>query len=382
MKKILCALMALTVCTAAFSGCNRNAENSGAELTEAEVTPTASASSEALSAETIEENVEIEIPIEEDDSDVIIDVDEFDEPDEPVGEEFSEEELISSSDENVHRYYFDDDDPPDMPEFSMSLDGLGEYDAGTVLFTRTKIKAMLECSKTGEIPYISYSDFEYEIPHLENIKVESWSVIDEKYENYRYEVTVTLDISESSVDEIPIGTADYMFIYEPGEDRSFLPLRKVGELDEDRLLPYYGEGKEYLKFCNAFTAYFSDLYAGDEVTDFSSPDLSVYDGFTSELVFNAMLTARQYYPGLDFDMTYEDLDTALREIYGFTADSINTKESGYYDAETDTVSIPGRGTYWVCGYLADESYDESSKTHTVTIDYYEDDFHLVKSQTY
>lgn len=283
--------------------------------------------------------------------------------------------------ENIKVYKHDSEAAAEMPEFSMSLDELGRYDAETVLLNRTKIKAMLECSKSGEIPYVDYNGFEYELIRLENIKVESWSVIDEKYDNYRYEVTVTLDISESSVDEIPVGTADYVFIYSPGEDRIFLPLRKVGELDESRLLPYYGEGNEYLNFCNDFTAYFSDLYAGNEVTDFSSPDLSEYD-YTSELVFNAMCTARRYYPDLDYDMSYEDFDTALKEIYGFSADSINTKETGYYDAESDTVSIPGRGMYWVCGYTADEKYDESSKTHTVTIDYYEDDFHLVKAQTY
>lgn len=44
--------------------------------------------------------------------------------------------------------------------------------------------------------------------------------------------------------------------------------------------------------------------------------------------------------------------------------------------------MPGRGTSWYCGYLADETYDEVAGTRTVTIEYYEDDFYLVPSQTY
>lgn len=375
MKKILCTLMALTVCTVVFSGCNRNTGNSSAELTEAEVTPTASASSENFSAGTIEENVGIEIPVEENETVFILD-------DEPYEEDISEEDLTPPPAENVHRYYLDDDDPPEMPEFSMSLDDLSEYGRISVIRTRMEIKAMLECSKTGEIPEIKLNSFIMNSRRLENIKVESWSVVDEEYNNGRYEVTATLEISESSVDEIPVGTADYVFIYEPGEDRGYLPLRKVGELDEDRLLPYYGEGREYLKFCNDFTAYFSDLFEGDEVTDFSAPDLTAYGENPSEAIFYAMITAKQYHPEADFDMSYETFDKALRELYGFSAESLNTKESGYYNAENDSVSVPGRGIYWVCGWLADESFDEEAKTHTVTIDYYEDDFHLVKSRTY
>lgn len=271
----------------------------------------------------------------------------------------------------------------DTPGFSLSLDGFREYEAESIMLLRTELRAILECSKTGEIPYLKGNGYEFPLHRLENIKVESWSVVDEKYEDYyRYEVTVTLDISESSVDEIPVGTADYVFIYQPDDDRCYLPLRRVGELDESRLLPYGGLDREYMNFCNAFTAHFSDLFPGSEVTDFSSPDFSSRNNDPTSVIFDALMTSSRYYHIEDFDFPYEVFDTALKELYGFSADLLDIKGSGYYNSETDTVSIPGGDTCWFLGYLADESYDEEAKTRTVTIDYYADYFHLVKSQTY
>lgn len=374
------SILTAALCLTLLAGCTNGLENvyeassasetsvndvSVTEGSESEVTEEVSENSESTEEIVTEEfSEESDVPVTEGDMGGVVVV-----PQETVPE-------------NGKVYDFDSDNPPDAPEFSMSLEGLREYEAETICRVRTELRAMLECSKTGEIPYLNSNGYEYALRSLENIKAESWSVVDEKYEDHRYEVTVTLDISESSVDEISVGMADYVFIYQPGEDRCYLPLRRVGELDESRLLPYYGERGGHLNFCNDFTAYFSDLFPGSEVTDFSSPDFSSRNNDPTSAIFDALVTSRQYYHIEDFDFSYEVFDTALKELYGFSADLLGTKETGYYNAETDTVSIPGRGTYWFCGYLADESYDEEAKTRTVTIDYYADDFHLVKSQTY
>ncbi|MGN0641983.1 MAG: hypothetical protein ACI4JJ_02445 [Huintestinicola sp.] len=372
MRKV-CPILTAVLCLTLLAGCGSESDNIPEASSVSEDTVSKVSVTESSESEVTEETEETEISTEP---------------------EISTEAVIEESDslETEGIIVIPQEPAPDnkvvyeitkdIPEFPMSLDGINEYEVSTVAQARTEIKAMLECSASGGIPYVENNGYEYASRRLENIKVESWSVVDEKYEDYRYEATVTLDISESSVDEVPVGTADYLFIYTPGEDRAFLPLRRVGELDEERLLPYYGEEKEYLNFCNTFTAYFSDLFLGDEVTDFSYPDLSPYGESYGEAVFNAMICAKRYYPGLDYIMSYSDFDEALKRIYGFSADTLKTKETGYYNTETDTVEIPGRGTYWVCGYLSDESYDEESQTRTITIDYYEDDFHLVRSQTY
>ena len=95
-----------------------------------------------------------------------------------------------------------------------------------------------------------------------------------------------------------------------------------------------------------------------------------------------MQTARRYYHIDDYEYPYEVFDTALKELYGFSADSLGTKETGYYNAETDTVSIPGRGSYWFDGYLSEESCDEETGLYTITIDYFADGLFLDRAATF
>ena len=289
--------------------------------------------------------------------------------------------------ENAVVYEYDSNNIPELSDFILDLDSienLGKYEKERILTARLEIKAMLECAITGETPVIKRNGYDMPIRKLENIRIDSYKIIGESYngDTEDYEVTVMLDVTESSVEEIDVAKSWYVFSNVLREDRAYMPLRHKGDYDydESRVLPSFGrEGENRaVSFCNDFTAYFSDMYAGDDVTDFSFPDISK----APDLIFCSLFTARNYYPGTDFEMSYDIFDAALSEMFGFSADVINIKETNCYNAEKDTVSIPGRGSSWLCGYLADKSYDEETKTHIITIDYYEDEFYLVKSQTY
>ncbi len=224
-----------------------------------------------------------------------------------------------------------------------------------------------------------------DLPHgIEGVKLNSWTVKDEKFyeDRYRYEVTVTLDIAESESEFMPVGKADYLLVYSPGEARVFLPLRKVGEFDESRLLP--GDtAKEYVNFCTYYTAYFGDFFSGDTVTDFSAPKIN--EDVINNTVFNAYVAASRGGGFQDIDtgiIPYSEYSETLEKILGFSADAINAKSCMWYNADTDSIEIPGRGTGWICGWLAEDIEGEEENTRVVTIDYFEDDFYLVKSQTY
>ncbi len=393
MKKLLCVITCTAFAAVLLSGCtDGGAEADGtasdtsisaADTVETsqidEASETASQTEEEISE--TEENIVYEADEETDDTadeDIA----------EPVEEPVDYPRLMQEKElpRNAKLYDMNDGAIPDMPEFSLSTENLSDYERMNTERVRLRIKSILDCAVSGEVPAYKQNGYVWQSPQqLAGVKLNSWEIADEKIitdGNFRYEVTVTMDVAESGSEFVTVGRDDYLMIYYPGEDRSFMPLRKAGVLDESRLLPVYGDSKPYIDFCNSFSCYFRWFFAGDVVTDFSKPDLSDYGG--SEAAFNALLMVYRY-GGSDvaFPMSYEDFDRALKNMLGFSADVFNVKDyQYYYDAETDTVDLPGRGTSWYCGYLADESYDEESGARTVTIEYYEDDFYLVPSQTY
>lgn len=284
-------------------------------------------------------------------------------------ESSQQEESGSLSEENA-----EDEVSPEISEFLMSLDSLNDYTRSRVVLARKQIKSMLDREGIYEIPELNFGSGGW----LPKVTVEDWQVVEEKYENYRYEVTVRLEVSESESEFITVGTYDYLILYQPHDDREFLPLRKVGEFDEEKLLPCW-EDKRYLDFCGNFSCFFSELFEGDVVTDFSEPDMSAASWWT---LCNASQAARWYYPDLDFVMTYDEFDEAMQSLYGFSADALGIKESNIYNAENDTIEVPPKGTSWLYGYLAEESFDEETGIRTATMEYYEDEFYLIPSRTY
>lgn len=393
MKKIL-SIIACTAAAVLLSGCDHGGMEANGTTSETVIYSASDTVKTSQTAETSETASQAEEEVSETEEDTVYSVvEEFD--DDAVDEDYAEpvEEPVDYSrlmqekglPANAKLYDMDDGSIPDMPEFTLSTDGLSDYERTYAARVRLRIKSILDCAVSGEVPAYKQNGYVWQSPQqLMGVRLNSWGITDEKIitdGNFRYEVTVTMDVAESDNEFVTEGIGDYLIIYYPGEDRSFLPLRKVGGLDESRLLPFYGDDKEYLAFCNSFSCYFRWFFAEDVVTDFSKPDLLDYGG--AEAAFNTLLMVYRY-GGSDvaFPMSYEDFDNALKNMLGFSADAFNIKDYQYYDAETDTVDMPGRGTSWYCGYLADETYDEGSGTRTVTIEYYEDDFYLVPSQTY
>lgn len=393
MKRLLSIITCIAFAAVLLSGCTDGGAgtNGAASDTSVSAADTAETSQTDEVSETASQTEE---EISETEEDIVYEADEEMDDDadedvaEPVEEPVDYPRLMHEKGlpDNAKLYDMDDGAIPDMPEFSLSTDGLSDYERMNTERVRLRIKSILDCAVSGEVPAYKQNGDVWQSPQqLAGVKLNSWEIADEKIitdGNFRYEVTVTMDVAESGSEFVTVGRDDYLMIYYPGEDRSFMPLRKVGGLDESRLLPAYGDPKPYIDFCNSFSCYFRWFFADDVVTDFSKPDLSGYGG--SEAAFNALLMVSRY-GGSDvaFPMSYEEFDNALKNMLGFSADAFNIKDfPNYYNAETDTVDLPGRGTSWYCGYLAEETYDEESGTQTVTIEYYEDDFYLVPSQTY
>ena len=381
LQKIAAVSVSLLLCAAVFAGCS----DGGSETETSSATETSSvteAISETKAATEAASETE-EIPEYE-----IANDDEGEEED--YAEPIEEPVIVTEKPipENARVYEYDYENPPEMPEFSMPLDEYHEFTQSSIAGTRFEIKAMLECAQTGEIPMIKSvsGGYTYECRRIEGVTIGSWTVKDEKYteEPYtRYEVTLTLDVTESESEFMPVGTADYMLIYYPGEDRLYLPLRKSGELDESRLLPVYGDdAKGYVNFCTYYTAYFSNWFSGDTVTDLSAPDI---DCSARDAVICAYIAASLGGGFRDIDngiIPYSEYNETFENILGFSADTINAKNSGLYNADTDSIEIPAMGYGWICGWLSEDTEGEEENTRVITIDYFEDDFYLVKSQTY
>jgi len=392
MKKLLCVITCTAFAAVLLSGCTDG--GAGANDTASDTSISAADTAETSQIDEVSETaLQTEEEISETEEDIVYEADE--ETDDTADEDIAEpvEEPVDyprlmqekGLPENAKLYDMNDGAIPDMPEFSLSTENLSDYERMNTERVRLRIKSILDCAVSGEVPAYKQNGNVWQSPQqLAGVKLNSWEIADEKIitdGNFRYEVTVTMDVAESDNEFITVGRDDYLMIYYPGEDRSFMPLRKVGGLDESRLLPAYGDPKPYIDFCNSFSCYFRWFYTDDVVTDFSKPDLSDYGG--SKAAFNTLLMVYRYGGDVAFPMSYGEFDNALKNMLGFSADAFNVKDyQYYYDAETDTVDLPGRGTSWYCGYLADESYDEESGARTVTIEYYEDDFYLVPSQTY
>ncbi|MDE7304013.1 MAG: hypothetical protein K2N60_11910 [Oscillospiraceae bacterium] len=389
MKKLL-SIIAAAAIIAALSGCTENVSETVSTVGETslqsagEAPETNEASDTEKSSETeeyAEEAVdEVEDDIAEDDEEA------YAEPvDEPVEEPVDYAKLMQGLPTNAKLYDMDSDNIPDMPEFTLSTDGLSEYDSRDVSRARLRIKSILECAVSGEVPAYKSSGYVWQSPQqLAGIRLNGWEIADEKLVtdgNIRYEVTVTMDVAESSSEFVTEGRGDYLMIYCPDEDSSFLPLRKVGELDESRLLPSYGDPKAYVDLCTYYTAYFRNFFSGDTIDDLSAPNAA---NSVESAVFCAYVAARRAGGFSDTDngiIPYDEFNETLEKILGFSADAIGAKNNLYYNPDEDTIEIPGRGTSWICGWLAEDTDGDEDGTRVVTIDYYEDDFYLVKSRT-
>lgn len=386
MKKLLSILTAAAV-IAALAGCTENAaetvntfeETASLSLGEAPETEEASETEKRSETEEYAEEAvaEIEDDIAEADDEAYAEP--VDEP-VPVYAEFMQELPV-----NAKLYDVNDDSIPDMPEFTLSTDDLSEYERRDVAYARLRIKSILECAVSGEVPAYKSGSYVWQSPQqLAGIRLNGWEIADEKLVtdgNFRYEVTVTMDVAESGSEFVTVGRGDYLMIYYPGEDRSFLPLRKAGELDESRLLPSYDSSKAYVDLCTYYTAYFRGFFSGDTIDDLSVPNV---DYSTGEAVFCAYVAAYRAGGFRDFDngiIPYDEFNETLEKILGFSADAIDAKSTRLYNADNDTIEIPGRGTSWVCGWLTEDIDGEEDGTRVVTVDYYEDDFYLVKSRT-
>ncbi|MBD5147170.1 MAG: hypothetical protein HDT21_14905 [Ruminococcus sp.] len=391
MKRLLSIIICAAV-AAALSGCSVSTEESG----DTSALPyNSSDTSEVVSAEDsvsdTEEYSETEEYAEETVAEIEDDIAEDDEEayaepvDEPVEEPVYYAEFMQELPANAKLYDMNDDSIPDMPEFTLPTDDLYEYDRRDVARARLRIKSILECAVNGEVPAYKSGSYVWQSPQqLFGVRLNGWEIADEKLVtdgNLRYEVTVTMDVAESGSEFVTEGRGDYLMIYYPGEDRSFLPLRKAGELDLSRLLPSYGDPKAYVDLCTYYTAYFRGFFSGDTIDDLSAPNV---DYSTGEAVFCAYVAAYRAGGFRDFDngiIPYDEFNETLEKILGFSADAIDAKNTRLYNADNDTIEIPGRGTSWVCGWLTEDIDGNEDGTRVVTIDYYEDDFYLVKSRT-
>lgn len=389
MKKLLSIITAAAV-IAALSGCTENVSetvNTAGETSlqsAGEAPETEEASETEKSSETeeyAEEAVaEEEVDIAEDDGEDYAEP--VDEP-VPVEEPVDYAKLMQDLPANAKLYDMESDNIPDMPEFTLSTDGLSEYERRDIARARLRIKSILECAVSGEVPAYKSSGYVWESPQkLAGIRLTGWEIADEKLVtdgNIRYEVTVTMDVAESSSEFVPVGKGDYLMIYCPDEDSSFLPLRKVGGLDESRLLPSYGDPKAYVDLCTYYTAYFRSFFSGDTVDDLSAPNAA---NSVESAVFCAYVAAwRAGGFSNNSIIPYDEFNETLEKILGFSADAIDAKSCSYYNSDKDCIEIPGRGISWICGWLAEDIDGSEDGTRVVTIDYYEDDFYLVKSRT-
>lgn len=351
-RKFIAHAAALSLCAAVFAGCSETADT-------AETEPKViggTASETAAAAETTPSEKKEEASEAEDETSV--------QPEEQPTEAASE--TVSESVSETER-------PAGQEGFTLAVD---EDYRSTTDYARQEITTLFDRLVNGQ----STDDLTCGI---DGVKLNSWTVKDEQFfaDTYRYEVTVTLDIAESESEFLPVGKADYLLVYSPGAGRAFQPLRKVGEFDESRLLPS-GTAKKYVNFCTYYTAYFSDFFSGDTITDFSSPNIG---NSVESAVFSAYVAALR---GGGFQnvesniIPYSEYNETLEKILGFSADAINAKSCMWYNAEEDSIEIPGRGTSWIYGLLTEDTDGEEAGTRVVTIDYFEDELCLVKSQTY
>lgn len=394
MKKLL-SIIACTAAAALLSGCADSGTETNGTASETVMYSASDAAETSQTAETSETASQAEEEVSETEEDAVYDVDEEfdDEANEAADEDYAEpvEEPVDyprlmqekGLPANAKLYDISDGAIPDMPEFTLSTDGLSDYERMDAARVRLRIKSILDCAVSGEVPAYKQNGYVWQSPQqLTGVRLNSWEIADEKIitdGNFRYEVTVTMDVAESDNEFVTEGTGDYLMIYYPGEDRSFLPLRKVGELDENRLLPSYGNPNDYVDFCTYYTAYFRDFFSGETIGDLSEPNVA----YSAEnAVFNAYVAAYRAggFHNVD-NIPYDEFNETLKKMLGFSADAISAKSCMYYNADDDTIEIPGRGTSWVCGWLAEDTDGEEDGTRIVTVDYYEDDFYLVKSRT-
>lgn len=225
----------------------------------------------------------------------------------------------------------------------------------------------------------SYSAYGF----LDGVKFSSWELIDSQTDDDSITYKVKLNISESTVNDFPVGESVWHIKMSEQRDKYFISFQREGAEEKTVLADNVSnlDASGAVKMCYAFTSEFGWISSDENIIDVSCAEKIVEkERFISDLIkFCSYFSNDDELSTSVIDYPAEKLSESAEKLLGIG--SLDFTSLPNYNKAKKTVSSKRSKYSWGYAALADEQYDSESGIHHVSLDWYSDTIFLAKARS-
>lgn len=225
----------------------------------------------------------------------------------------------------------------------------------------------------------SYSAYSF----LEGVAFSGWELIDSHTDEESIVYKVKMNISESSVDDFPVGESIWEIQMSEQKDKYFVSFQREGAEEKTVLADNVSnlDVSGAVKMCYAFTSEFGWISSDENIIDVSCAEKIVEkERFISDLIkFCSYFSNDEELSTSIVDYPAEKLSESAEKLLGIS--SLDFTSLPTYNKAKNTVTDKRSKYSWGYAVLADEQYDSESGIHSVSLDWYSDTIFLAKARS-
>lgn len=225
----------------------------------------------------------------------------------------------------------------------------------------------------------SYSAYSF----LDGVSFSSWEMVDFQSDDSSAVYRIKMNISESSVDDFPVGESIWTLKMSEQRDKYFISFQREGAEEKNILADNVSdlEVSNAVKMCYAFTSEFGWISSDENIIDMNGSEKVVEkERFISDLIkFCAYFSNDDELSSSIIDYPADKLSESAEKLLGISDLDFTVLPS--YNKAKETVSSKRSKYSWGYAALADEQYDSGSGVHHISIDWYSDTIFLAKAKS-
>lgn len=225
----------------------------------------------------------------------------------------------------------------------------------------------------------SYSAYSF----LDGVKFSDWELVDSQSDDDSVTYKVKMNISESNVDDFPVGQSVWTIKMSEQRDKYFVSFHRDGAEEKTILADNVSnlDVSGAVKMCYAFTSEFGWISSDDNIIDVTCAEKIVEkERFISDLIkFCSYFSNDEELSTSVIDYPAEKLSESAEKLLGISSLDFTSLPS--YNKAKDTVTSKRSKYSWGYAALANEQYDEESGIHHISLDWYSDTIFLAKARS-
>lgn len=225
----------------------------------------------------------------------------------------------------------------------------------------------------------SYSAYSF----LDGVDFSSWEMVSSEKDDENAVYKVKMNISESSVENFPVGESFWTFRMSEQRDKYFISFQREGAEEKTILADSVSnlDISSAVKMCYAFTSEFGWISSDENIIDMNGTEKVVEkERFISDLIkFCAYFSNDDELTSSVIDYPADKLSESAEKLLGINDLDFTVLPS--YNKAKETVSNKRSKYNWGYAALADEQYDSSSGVYRISIDWYSDTIFLAKAKS-